>query len=92
MQDSRHATERDLGIDILLAFPLERTKRQITALLGHESRDIRYRALQKLIGEQKEERSYRQRRAAISKRCLKTATSVFAYAALSDCRRNRMPS
>lgn len=54
MQDSRHATERELGIDILLAFPLDRTKRQITELLGYESRDVRYRALQKLIGEQKE--------------------------------------
>ena len=54
MQDSRHAAERELGIDILLAFPLDRTKRQITELLGYESRDVRYRALQKLIGEQQE--------------------------------------
>lgn len=54
MLSGNNKRERELALEVVLAFPTQRVSKFLTELLEHENRELRYRALQKLTSERKE--------------------------------------
>ena len=54
MLGDKSPKERDLAVEATLAFSSDRIQKLLGILLEHESREYRYRALQKLLGERAE--------------------------------------
>ena len=50
----REAKDREVAVDVILAFPVRQMGKLISEMLRHDSREYRYRALQKLLSERAE--------------------------------------
>ncbi|MBT9556416.1 MAG: PilT/PilU family type 4a pilus ATPase [Myxococcales bacterium] len=59
MLTGKDQKERDLAIDVILSFPIERIGKFMSMLLEHENRDYRYRAFQRLLSDRVEGQPFR---------------------------------